>query len=566
MSSLASTVTGELVDDMSTFFAPMSSDVVDSLVGQYEAVKKNIVALHEMVGSSEAKSVLHYFVQGNLKDERHGLPYKINQLFELDAAIGELNADFWTRAFNLTDVYQYMPQARRTEWHEQIRNPMGTDDGKRSLQPLPTFEAETVRATIFDLLNSREKFFAERVDGIFRALSRTHVTNQPEGFSKRMILSNVINNWGSVESDTAGYINDLRCVIAKFMGRDEPGYGASSKVITEIRRDNGTWRTIDGGALRMRVYNGVGTAHLEVHPDMAWRLNGVLAMLHPLAIPSKFREKPKKARKLKDFKLMDKPLPFAVINVLASMEQGSVMIEANHRHVRRPIPNSLWRTNHADMDKAIKQQVDAVLLAIGGVYDGKILWQFDYDPKDVVGEIICSGCIPDHKSHQFYPTPDDLAAEAVELASIGSEVGMHWLEPSAGTGGLSDFMPDDAFVQCYEVSELHCKILEAKGYSRTAGTKRTVQCLDFLKLAAEYRGGGYDRVVMNPPFSEGRWLAHLVAAAKVMKKTGKLVAILPASAIGKDLVDGMHHEYSEIYRNKFVGASVEVVILTLTYK
>lgn len=133
MSSLASTVTGELVDDVSTFFAPMSSDVVDSLVGQYEAVKKNIVALHEMVGSSEAKSVLHYFVQGNLKDERHGLPYKINQLFELDAAIGELNADFWTRAFNLTDVYQYMPQARRTEWHEQIRNPMGTDDGKRSL-------------------------------------------------------------------------------------------------------------------------------------------------------------------------------------------------------------------------------------------------------------------------------------------------------------------------------------------------------------------------------------------------------------------------------------------------
>ena len=51
----------------------------------------------------------------------------------------------------------------------------------------------------------------------------------------------------------------------------------------------------------------------------------------------------------------------------------------------------------------------------------------------------------------------------IDLASECAAPGMHWLEPSAGTGGISDFVPMDAHLTCYEVSDLHCKILEAKG-------------------------------------------------------------------------------------------------------
>lgn len=568
MSSVTPVVHGELVDSASEFFAPVSTDLVDTLVAQYEAEKARIDGLADTV-QKYSTGTLRYFIEGNLNDERHGLPSKIEALFNVTGAIGQLNADFWSRAFKLTDVYQYMPQARRNEWNEQIRNPLGIKacgrTSQKELPALPAFEVESVRATLFDLLHSRERFFAERVDGIFRALSRTHVTNQPEGFSKRMILSNVINNWGSVESSTAGYINDLRCVIAKFMGRDDPDYSASATTIREVRRHNGVWASIDGGALRMRVYNGVGTAHLEVHPEMAWRLNAVLAMLHPTAIPSKFREKPKKARKVKDFELFNKPLPFAVINVLAGMEQGFEMIKDGYRPVRKIIPFSLRMSGTYNLSKATEQQAGDALKAIGGVFEDG-LWRFDYDTTEVLGEIVCSGQIPDHKSHQFYPTPEELAVEAVRLASIDAESGMHWLEPSAGTGGISDHIPSlDAYLHCYEVSELHCRILEAKGYSKTAGSHRTVKCLDFLKLSADYCGGGYDRIVMNPPFSEGRWMAHLEAASKVMKKTGRLVAILPASAKGKTLIEGMQHEYSEVYKNKFAGTSVEVVILSLAF-
>lgn len=89
------------------------------------------------------------------------------------------------KALNMTDVYEYMPNNRRTEWNEQIRE-----------MKTPDFEEETVRPTIMELLNSRQQFFAERVDGIFRALSGDHVTNRPEGFGKRMILARVFNEYG----------------------------------------------------------------------------------------------------------------------------------------------------------------------------------------------------------------------------------------------------------------------------------------------------------------------------------------------------------------------------------
>lgn len=71
---------------------------------------------------------------------------------------------------------------------------------------------------------------------------------------------------------------------------------------------------------------------------------------------------------------------------------------------------------------------------------------------------------------------------------------------------------------------------------------------------------------MNPPFSQGRWQAHLEAAASLLAKDGRLVAILPASAKGKTLVPGFSHQYSETYANEFAGTSISVVIATLERK
>jgi hypothetical protein len=550
MNAVAQPLAGELTEE-SQFFAPMAADLVDSLVGQYNAALVKIRALSEVVRADNIGAVLHYFIEGNVQDQRHSMPTTVEALFRAEGAIAKLNADFWNRALLMTDVYDYMPQARREQWHEQIRNPEGCmanrRTGEKDLPPLPAFEQDTVRSTLYGLLNSRAQFLAERVDGIFRALSRQHVTNQPQGFSKRMIIQGVFSY------QTHGHINDLRCVIAKFMGRDEPKHCATDPVIKAARRTNGEWQNVDGGALRIRVYGGVGTAHLEVHPDMAWRLNAILASLHPLAIPAEFREKPKRQKKIKDFDLFDKPLPFVVAAQLAGMREGWRKGKDGWRDIHIPIPNTR-RFDYGDYDKAARKQAEDVLRAIGGVWIDSVAgervqhWQFDYEPTAVLDQIICSGCIPDQKSHQFYPTPAAVAEFAVSVAGIEDHHGV--LEPSAGIGGLADYLPKLQTI-CIEISGLHCQVLEAKGF-------KVIEA-DFLKWAPGQAKA--DRIVMNPPFSEGRWLAHLQAAADMLKPSGRLVAILPASAKGKDLLPGFQLEWARTFDNEFSGTSVSVVVL-----
>ncbi|BCR29923.1 putative DNA modification methylase [Aeromonas caviae] len=525
----------------SEFFAPVATDLVDGLIGRYKAMRANIEAVSQFIHGGGNAAAIGYFLSGNQDGERY--IRAVADIFKLDGAVAQLNADYWQQAMQMTDVYDYMPAKRRDEWNEQIRN-----------KQTPDFEEETVRTTLMDLLSSRHKFFGERVDGIFRALSGEHVTNRPEGFGKRMILSRVFNEYGHTNHGMAGYISDLRQIIAKFMGRDEPKWGVTSDALQEARVRHGEWLTLDGGAMRVRAYLK-GTAHLEVHPEMAWRLNCVLASLYPMAIPPQFRQKPK--RQVKDFVMVSNPLPFSVLGELAGMkyERHTAYIRDRWSDPVQPLTTNPFnrRFDFGEHDKAVRAKAREVLKAIGGVQmmRGKNnhieVWEFDYDPSRVLGEVIASGCIPDQKSHQYYPTPERLALLAVEMAEI--EEGHDCLEPSAGQGGIADHMPMNQ-TACIELSKLHCEILKAKGHN--------VIEADFLKFK---RDDWYHRIVMNPPFSEGRWQAHVEHAASMLRKTGRLVAILPASAKNKLKLEGFACEWSQVFDNEFDGASVSVVIL-----
>ena len=115
-------------------------------------------------------------------------------------------------------------------------------------------------------------------------------------------------------------------------------------------------------------------------------------------------------------------------------------------------------------------------------------------------------------------------------------------------GGLADLLPKER-TECVEISALHCKVLESKGF-------RT-QKADFLG----WKAGSFNRIVMNPPFSEGRWQAHTLHAAGMLRDKGVLVAILPASARKSFTVPGLQCEWHGPYDNEFAGTSVSVVIL-----
>ena len=56
-------------------------------------------------------------------------------------------------------------------------------------------------------------------------------------------------------------------------------------------------------------------------------------------------------------------------------------------------------------------------------------------------------------------------------------------------------------------------------------------------------------------------LDALEHAESMLSNGGRLVAILPASTKGKDVLPGMSCEWSKVFANEFAGTSVSVVIL-----
>lgn len=542
---------GELINDFQEFFAPSSTDMIDGLVARYRSQREKIENFYAEFHAKSLSGIIDYFFRRREDSSPN---------FDLEIAICALNADYWAEALSLTDVYNLMPQKRRDAWNEQMRawSEPRYRKGKTPELDLPDFTDEAVRSTIGSLLSMRSQFFAERVDGIFKSLSRQHVTNCPHAFSKRMIIGGILS-YGTPEYSRCGQVNDLRCVIAKFMGRDEPFFDASRDVVKAALRNPGEWMNVDGGALRIRVYPGVGTAHLEVHPDMAWRLNAVLASIYPSAIPAEMRRKPVKEKKIKDFVLFDRPLPFRVISILSSMSPTKQINpdDSYGQNKYIPIKNAISIPYGSDIDTGLQKEVDGIMQAIGAVKvtrkTGSDYYQFDYDYRPVLDEIICSGCIPDKWSHQFYPTPEKLARIAVEMAEIND--GHYCLEPSAGTGGIADFMPKDTV--CVEISALNCKVLEIKG-------KHVVE-EDFLKWASLIPNGKFDRVVMNPPYSL-RWQHHVDAAFRVLKSGGVLVAVLPASARKLLQIENCDIYFSSDFENEFSGTAISVVIVKIIKK
>lgn len=223
------------------FFSPLQS-----LVAQY---KRDREAVENIAHTLDGHAVEFFFEAAMVGNYRSSINAK--DVFKLEPAIKAVDAKYWQSAMMMTDVLDYMPAEKRNDWHEQIRK-----------HKTPEFTVENVHATLTEMLRSRDMLLAERVDGLFRNLSHEHVTNCPQGFGKRFIMG-YMREYFSVSYKKSGYIHDLRCVIAKFMGRDGVSSHNTYADLNNIETD-GQWNYLDGGAIKIRMYKK-GTAHMEVH-------------------------------------------------------------------------------------------------------------------------------------------------------------------------------------------------------------------------------------------------------------------------------------------------------------
>jgi len=121
----------------------------------------------------------------------------------------------------------------------------------------------------------------------------------------------------------------------------------------------------------------------------------------------------------------------------------------------------------------------------------------------------------------FFPTPATVAQTMTETADIRE--GLSVLEPSAGMGHIAEVIRDSGVSpDVIEMSSSRRELLELKGFNVVGN--------DFLDFEGEY-----DRIVMNPPFSDRRDIEHVRHAYKLLKPGGRLVAIMgEGSFFGSD--------------------------------
>ena len=118
----------------------------------------------------------------------------------------------------------------------------------------------------------------------------------------------------------------------------------------------------------------------------------------------------------------------------------------------------------------------------------------------------------------YFPTPKSICQQMIDLADL--EDGMLVLEPSAGKGSICEAIKQEADVNL-EVCEINFdlrEILALKGFN--------VIAYNFLEEVSETK---YDRIIMNPPFSQKQDIQHIRHAYDCLAPGGKIVTITSES-------------------------------------
>lgn len=158
---------------------------------------------------------------------------------------------------------------------------------------------------------------------------------------------------------------------------------------------------------------------------------------------------------------------------------------------------------------------------------------------------------------QLFPTPPEIAQRMTELADITS--GDKVLEPSAGTGNLiAAALGAGAFESDVVAVEINVQLSEALT-ARYA--KARVFCGDFLALSFER----FDVILMNPPFTRGADIEHILHARTFLAPDGRLVALCANGPKQNEVLAPLADSWEVLPTGSFAseGTGVNVAMLTM---
>lgn len=178
--------------------------------------------------------------------------------------------------------------------------------------------------------------------------------------------------------------------------------------------------------------------------------------------------------------------------------------------------------------------VDAVLKAIGLKWSRNA--QAHTGPASLAARLaaaISTGtCVHPKRDREFFATPPALAAVLADLLAqrLVDDEPVRILEPSAGDGSLID-----AVLACLPLAQITAVekdslAADALRVKYAADPRVRVVTADFAAFTDDEHehAGGFDGVLMNPPFSKAR--CHVARAFDLLRDHGELVGIMPIEA------------------------------------
>lgn len=190
----------------------------------------------------------------------------------------------------------------------------------------------------------------------------------------------------------------------------------------------------------------------------------------------------------------------------------------------------------AGLDRKLYVASNKVLEALGGKWNKKLGGHvFDKDASEVRKFALGNeGVVDKKKTYQVFETPDDTADRVATLfmeqlwtLSLPKLI----LEPSAGTGQLLAAIErwcESAKVKppIAHVVEIQKDLLDKLG-QRPLQMQVWTSIGDFLEMVPrDLSNSKFDGVIMNPPFTKGQDIAHVMHAMQFIKPRGVLTAVM----------------------------------------
>lgn len=212
------------------------------------------------------------------------------------------------------------------------------------------------------------------------------------------------------------------------------------------------------------------------------------------------------------------------------------------------------------------QQVNEVLSTLGGSWHtGRQAHVFAEPPGPRLLQVIQTSEIFTARDFEFFETPAALVERVIRKARI--ERGMLVGEPNAGQGALALAAAEIVGIEnvhCHELMPANVLHLQRLGFNVQAP-------VDFLGTQPR---PVLDRVVMNPPFSGGRDMQHVLHASKWLKPGGRLVSITStqwrdretaAAGAFREFLDRHNADIDDIPSGAFRQSGTDVPTLLVTF-